>query len=87
MSVVYKEVKEKNIVIEEMRGELDSMEGERTEALEKIHELNDQLDSALLLKEQVENELQQLKEAMDTITGALSATDGESLPNFELTEE
>ena len=87
MSVVYKEVKEKDHIIEEMRAELDSIEGERTEALEKIQELNDRLDIALSQKEESEYELQQLKEAMESITGALAGTAEESPKNYDLGEE
>jgi hypothetical protein len=39
------------------------------------------------MKEEIAYELQQLKEAMESITGALADTDGTPGTNYELSEE
>ena len=70
-----------------MKSELTSVEEERTEAVEKIQELNDLLENTVAMKEEIEYELQQLKEAMESITGALADTDGTPGRNYELSEE
>jgi chromosome segregation ATPase len=74
--------------MEEMKMELKTVEDERTEALEKIQELNDTLERTVAQKEELEDEVQQLKEAIESISGALADSDGQTTGGrFELSEE
>ena len=50
-------------------------------------ELNDVLENTVAMKEEIAYELQQLKEAMESITGALADTDGISGRHYELSDE
>ena len=60
------------MAFEDMRRDLKSLEEESTDALDKTQEFNEKSENTIRTNIEVENDLQQLKEAIESITGELA---------------
>ena len=69
--VVLDDLREKTFSLNEIRKDSKFFEKEKTDALDKTQEFNEKSENTIRTNVEVENDLQLLKEAMESITGKL----------------
>ena len=70
--VVLDDLREKTFSLNEIRKDSKFFEKEKSDALDKTQEFNEKSENTIRTNIEVENDLQQLKEAIESITGELA---------------